>query len=83
MHLRSHLPLAALGERVESRLKKLQTFLVCLKTGGADRKRSLHVHKREGGLLDKTVEHFLFTVMFITSFFCTCTDTASNTVLDI
>lgn len=32
---------------MESQLKKLQTFLVCLKTGGADRNRSLQVDREE------------------------------------
>lgn len=54
----SHLPAAAaLGERVESRLKKLQTLLVCLKTGGADRKCSLQEEQRRNQHCDQTVEN--------------------------
>lgn len=54
----SHLPATALGERVESPLKKLQTLLVCLKTGGADRKCSLQENQRGNPHCEQTVEHF-------------------------
>jgi len=44
--------LGPLGEP-ESRVKKLQTFLVCLKTGGADRNLSLGAQEADISVVDR------------------------------